>query len=146
MQAPPSSIEAISPSSKTSRDPAHQTPAATPPANSSQSAHTTPPALQAASPKQAESATHRRPPAPSPHHPDQRAPVNGYPPPTEASYPASPQTPWEQQVAPRHCRISLLLRTHTRTPGAYSQPATFFASPAARSHRYIYDRWQFQPL
>jgi len=31
-----------------------KTPAATPPANSSQSAHTTPPALQAASPKQAE--------------------------------------------------------------------------------------------
>src|SRR5258707_14683723 len=137
MQAQPSSIEAISPTSKTSHDPAHQTPAAPPPANSSQSAHTTPPALQAASPKQAESATHRRPPAPSPHHPDQRAPVNGCPPPTEVSYPASSQTPWEQQVARRRCRISLLPRTHTRTHAAWSPLATLFASPAARSPRYI---------
>src|SRR5258708_24368329 len=114
MQAPPSSIEAISPSTKTPHDPTHQTPAATPPANSSQSAHTTPPALQAASPKQAQSATHRRPPAPSPHHRDQREPVNGCPPPTEVSSPASPQTPWEQQVARRRSRLSLLPRTKTR--------------------------------
>src|SRR5260370_29536881 len=111
----PSSIETICPTSKTSHDPAHQTPAAIPPANSSQSAHTTPPALQAASPKQAESATHRRPPAPSPHHPDQRPPVNAYPPPTETSYPASPQTPWQQQIARRHYETALLLRTSALT-------------------------------